>query len=217
MTTAALEEATMATTQPVTVVWDDEQPVDHAGAPVAPLTRAGMPYRWRLRLPGRSLYAVDADQVLATVVDDYPAVPADDAPDSSWASFDEASHDARVLHAFGVIVNHVAQAMMAGLLDADAERLLQRSANRGPDNPPITIDDCPEWSHEVPMILIKDLYNPDHTTRQPPRGNVIYLDPGVPETYVLDLARLDALDLEQNPAYRPGGAAEIVIQEVQEP
>ena len=211
MTTAALEEATMATTQPVTVVWDDEQPVDHAGAPVAPLTPAGMPYRWRLRLPGRSLYAVDADQVLATVVDDYPAQPADDAPHSSWEDFEQTSHDARVLHAFGVIVNHVAQAMMAGLLDADAEHLLQRSANRGPDNPPITIDDCPEWSHEVPMILIKDLYNPEVISRQPPRGNVIYIDPGVADTYLLDLAMLGVVDLEQNPAYRPGGgAAEIV-------
>src|SRR6476469_7771664 len=105
MTDAAHEEATMDTIQPVTVVWDDEQPVDHAGAPVAPLTAAGMPYRWRLRLPDRSLYAVTADQVLAAVIDDYPQPPADDAPEAEWHSFDEAAHDVRVLHAFGVIVN----------------------------------------------------------------------------------------------------------------
>ncbi|MDN5802996.1 MAG: hypothetical protein L0H26_00155 [Microlunatus sp.] len=203
----------MAATQPVTVVWDDEQPVDHAGAPVAPLTPAGMPYRWRLRLPGRSLYAVDADQVLAAVVVvDYPSPPAEDEPDSAWEDFEQAGLDARVLHAFGVIVDHVAQAMINGVLDPDAERVLQRSASRGPDNPPITLYDCPEWSHEIPMILIKDLYNPDVTTRQPPRGNVVYIDPGVAETYLLDLARLDVVDLEQNPAYRSGGgSAEIVI------
>lgn len=211
------KEATMATIQPVTVVWDDEQPVDHANAPVAPLTPAGMPYRYRLRLPGRSLYAVDADQVLAAIIDEYPTTPAYGASVTRWTSFDETSHDARVLHAFGVIVNHVAQAMMAGLLDPDAEQMLQRSANRGPDNPPITADDCPEWSHEVPMILIKDLYNPEVTTRQPPRGNVIYIDPGVAATYLLDLSMLGVVDLEQNPAYRPGGAADIVIQGGQEP
>jgi hypothetical protein len=41
----------MPTTQPPTVVWDDEQPTDHAGEPVTPLTPAGLPYRWRPRLP----------------------------------------------------------------------------------------------------------------------------------------------------------------------
>ena len=59
-----------STPQPSIAVWDDEQPTDHAGEPVAPLTPAGLPYRWRLRLRGRSLYAVDADQVLAAVIDD---------------------------------------------------------------------------------------------------------------------------------------------------
>lgn len=215
MTATAPEKAAMTVPQPITVVWDDQHPVDHAGAPVAPLTPAGMRYRWRLRLPGRSLYAVDADQVLAAVIDDYPVRPAADAPDAEWESFDQASHDARVLHAFGVIVDHVAQAVMAGLLDADTERVLQRSASRGPGNPPITFDDCPEWSEEVPMILIKDLYNPDVTSRQPPRGNVIYIDPGVPGRYLLDLALLGLVDLEQNPAYRPGASAEIVVDRSQ--
>ena len=67
----------MASPQPPTVVWDDEQPVDHTGDVVAPLTPAGMPYRYRLRLRYRSLYAVDADQVLAAVIDDYPTPPTD--------------------------------------------------------------------------------------------------------------------------------------------
>jgi len=60
------------------------------------------------------------------------------------------------------------------------------------------------------MILIKDLYNPAVTSRQPPRGNVIYIDPGLADTYLVDLARLGVVDLEQNPAYRPGGSAEII-------
>ncbi|HET9647105.1 MAG TPA: hypothetical protein VFP34_02610 [Microlunatus sp.] len=81
----------------------------------------------------------------------------------------------------------------------------------GPDSPPITVDDCPEWTHPVPMILIKDLYNPAVTTRQPPRGNIIYIDPGQPEPYLLGLGRLGVVDLEQNPAYRSGGASDIVI------
>lgn len=62
----------------MTVVWDDEQPLDHAGAPVAPSRRpagrTGTASASRAG-PGRGLYAVDADQVLATVIDDYPARP----------------------------------------------------------------------------------------------------------------------------------------------
>jgi hypothetical protein len=200
------------TRQPSTVVWDDEQPVDHAGEPVAPLTPAGMAYRWRLRLPGRSVYAVDADQVLAAVIDDYPTPPdTADTTDAAWDRYELTCLDARVLHAFGVIVDHVAQAMFAGLLEPDAERILQRSAERGPDHPPITVDDCPEWPHQVPMILIKDFYNPAVTSRQPPRGNIVYIDPGQPEPYLLDLDRLGVVDLEQNPVYRSGGTAEIII------
>lgn len=46
--------------------------------------------------------------------------------------------------------------------------MLQRSAEHGPDAPPITVDDCAEWTHEVPMIFIKDLYNPAVPGRRPP-------------------------------------------------
>jgi hypothetical protein len=200
-----------ATGIPATVVWDDEQPVDHAGSPVAPLTPAGLPYRWRLRLAGRSVYAVDADQVLAAVIDDYPTRPSDGDTAAAWARFEETSHDARVRHAFGVIVDRVAEAMVNDRLDVDSERVLQRSAERGPDRPPITRDDCPEWAHEVPMILIKDLYNPAVTTRRPPRGNIVFIDPGLADAYLLDLAGLGVIDLEQNPVYRSGGSTEILI------
>jgi len=108
------------------------------------------------------------------------------------------------------MVNHVTQAMIAGLLDPAAEKTLQRSAARGPDHPPISVDDCPDWQHQVPMILLKDLCNPTVTTRQPPRGKVMFIDPGLADAYLLDLARLDVINLQQNPAYRPGGATGII-------
>lgn len=127
--------------------------------------------------------------------------------------FEQASHDARVLHAFGVIVNHVAQAMInGGLLDHEAERILQRSANRGPTTRPSPSTTAPNGHTRSPMILIKDLYNPEANTREPPHGNVIYIDPGVAANYLVDLDMLGVVDLEENPAYRPGGgAAEILM------
>ena len=59
----------------VTVVPDDQQQVDHNGQPIAPLTPAGLPFRYRLRRPGSAVYGATADDLLAVVIDGYPAEP----------------------------------------------------------------------------------------------------------------------------------------------
>ena len=200
----------------ITTVLDGEQVTDHAGQPVAPLTPAGFPYRYKLRGRGLSSYASTADEVLALVIEDYPTPP--DTDDlAELARSDEEAHDVRVLHAFGVITTLVADAIIAGQLTAAEEATLRRSAERGPDRPPITAHDCPSWDHpSVPMVLFTVLYDQSLGQRTPPAGNVMFIDPGVPETYLSDLQRLGLLQLSRNPAYRPGRLTEILAP-AQEP
>lgn len=194
----------------VTTVLDDEQATDHAGQPIAPLTPAGFPYRYKLRGHGLSSYASTAEEVLALVIEDYPTPPDTNDADE-LARYDEETHDVRVLHAFGVITTLVADALISGQLSAEEEAVLQRSAERGPDRPPITADDCPTWEHPtVPMVLLTVLYDRSLSERTPPHGNVIFIDPGVPETYLADLQRLGLIQLTRNPAYRPGRLTEII-------
>lgn len=199
-----------------TTVLDEDQATDHSGQPIAPLTGAGMPYRYKLRGRGLSSYASTADEVLALVIEDYPQPP--DATDAEAMSrHDEETHDVRVLHAFGVITTLVTDAIMSGKLTASEEAVLQRSAERGPDRPPITADDCPSWDHpSVPMVLLTVLYDRSLGQRTPPAGNIVFIDPGDPDTYLSDLQRLGLIQLSRNPAYRPGRLTDIIVAD-QEP
>lgn len=65
MTIPTHEEATMSITQPVSAVWDDEQPVDHGrgSGRTADPGRSAVPVA--APTAGRSLYRVIADQVVA--------------------------------------------------------------------------------------------------------------------------------------------------------
>ena len=197
----------------VATVPDDEQAYDHSGQPIAPLTPAGFPYRYKLRGRGLSSYASTAEEVLALVVEDYPRLLDldDTAADDDRARYEEQAHDVRVLHAFGVITNLVAGAIISGELTVAEEAVLQRSAERGPDWPPITVEDCPRWDHPaVPMVLLSALYDRSLGTRTPPAGHIVFIDPGEPDTYVGDLMRLGVIEVTTNPAYRPGRLTEII-------
>lgn len=194
-----------------TTVLDDDQATDHTGQPIAPLTPAGMPYRYKLRGRGLSSYASTADEVLALVIEEYPQ-PSDTTDLGALSRHDEEAHDVRVLHAFGVITTLVADAIISGKLSADEEAVLQRSAERGPDRPPITADDCPSWDHPtVPMVLLTVLYDRTLGRRTPPAGNIELIDPGDPDTYLSDLQRLGLIQLSRNPAHRPGRLTEIIV------
>lgn len=199
-----------------TTVLDDDQAYDHAGQPIAPLSPTGLPYRYKLRGHGLSSYASTAEEVLALVIEDYPQRPATTDADADvdadkLSRYEEEAHDLRVLHAFGVITTLVADAIISGDLSVDEEAVLQRSAERGPDRPPITADECPSWDHPtVPMVLLTVLYDRSLGQRTPPTGNVVFIDPGVPEIYLSDLQRLGVIQLSRNPAYRPGRLTEII-------
>lgn len=214
---SAIAVAQKGQLMPVTVVPDEQQQIDHNGQPIAPLTPAGLPYRYRLRRPGSAVYAATADDLLGVVIDGYPAEPAQDADPAAVQAWDQQTHDLRVLHAFGVITTLVADAIISGQLTADQEHILQRSAERGPGAPPITAADCPRWEVDsVPMVLIEPLYDPSLGDRVPPAGNVVFIDPGVPDRYLRDLARLGLIELSSNPIYREGGLAELIIPDCPE-
>lgn len=191
-----------STRRHATLVHDDDQPRDHGGDPVAPLTPTGHPYRFRLRIDQRSYYASTADDLLAVIIDGYPEPPQNPDDADQVDTYDQEALDARTLHAFGVIINHVAGAIIEGDLTPDDEALLRRSAERGPSSPPITDQECPIWTASTPMILITGLYHPSQR-RQPPAGNVTFLDPGTPDTYLDDLARIGEIKLQQNPTFAP--------------
>lgn len=194
----------------ITTVLDTDQVNDHAGQPVVPLTPDGMPYKYKLRRGPSNVYTSTADEILSVVIDDYPQLPP--SPDAiDLDLYDRESHDTRVLHSAGVITTLVADAIMSGQLSADEEAVMQRSASFGPDFPPITTAQCQRWDNsDVAMVLLCIRYDRSLGERVPPAGNVVFIDPGVPETYIWDLHRLGVIELTRNPVFRPGGLTDIV-------
>ena len=63
----------------------------------------------------------------------------------------------------------------------------------------------------MPIVLIEPLYDTSLGSRVPPAGNVVFIDPGVPDRYLRDLARLGIIELSRNPMYREGGLTELII------
>lgn len=186
------------------VVSDDDQQVDHNHRPIPPITAGGIPYRFQVRLDGANAYASTADEVLALFIDDYlPQPPAD--RDTELAQIRRRGE-----HCLGVIVSHVAHAMLGGRLTAEETAVLQRSAEFGPGQDPITKHECPRWSHpEVALVLMGDLYAPEYGRFEPPAGNVVLVWPGRAERYLTGLAGLGLIALAENPAVTSAPLGEV--------
>ena len=188
------------------LVDDDDQQTDHSGKAVPPVTTAGLPYRYKVRLTGSNAYAMTADELLSLFVPDYP-------PASPTAA---GRHDAelervrsRGRHCLGVMVDHVATAMLAGTLTPAEEQLLQRSAELD-ETGPITAAHCQRWTHpDVAMLLMGDLYAREYDRYTPPAGNVVFLFPGTAERYLAGLAELGLLALSENPAWTAAPLVEV--------
>lgn len=186
------------------VIADADQQVDHSHQPVPPVAQGGWPYRYKVRLTAANAYATSADEVLALFIPGYRS-----KPDRGKAAELEQVK-LRGEHCLGVIVNHVAQAMLAGQLDPDEEAILQRSAEYGTGRDPITAAECPRWDHpEVSMVLMGDLYAPEFGRFDPPVGNVRLLWPGRAERYLHDLADLGLIALAENPSVTASPLVEI--------
>ena len=181
-----------------------DQLVDHSHQPVPPVSPGGFPYRYKVRLQGANAYAFTADEVLALFIDGYQSQPGRGRePELEQVKL-------RGRHCTGVIVNHVAQAMLAGQLSPDEEAVLQRSAEYGTGRDPITADECPRWDHpEVPMLLMGDLYAPEYGRFEPPLGNVKLIWAGWAERYLDGLAELGLIALSENPAVTASPLVEV--------
>ena len=186
---------------------DADQLIDHGGKAVPPVTDAGMPYRFKVRLAGRSAYASTADEMLALFVPDYPLPTQGDTRTKQEVALDLVR--SRGQHCLGVMVNHVALAILSGRLTSEEEQLLQRSAELD-ETGPITTKHCERWTHpEVAMVLMGDLYAAQYGCYEPPTGNVLFLFPGSAERYLTDLAALGLLALSQNPAWTSAPLVEV--------
>lgn len=181
-------------------VADPDQRTDHSGKPVPPVTAAGLPYRFKVRFAAWNAYACTADEVLALFIPDYRPDPPRTGPQARDVELEQIQRRGR--HCVGVIVNHVAHAMLEHQLSEQEEQLLQRSAELGNSRNPVTVAECPQWLNEdVPMLLMGDLYAAEYGRFTPPTGNVVFLNPGYADRYLADLARLGLLTLTENPAY----------------
>lgn len=189
-----------------TVIADADQVSDHAGKPVPPLTPHGVPLRWKIRLPGVNVYTLTADEALACFLDDHdPSAPSADA---SAIALDAHRRRQRVRHLQGLIMNHVAATIMGNELPPEQMTLMQRCAQWGGDQGPLTETDCPEWTHPVPLLMFADAYDAAATpARIPPGGNVVLIRTFTAEEYLTDLARHGFVHLEQNPVYTPSGVS----------
>lgn len=186
------------------VIADADQLVDHSHQPVPPVSPGGFPYRYKVRLQGANAYAFTADEVLALFIDGYQSQPGR----GREAQLEQVN--LRGEHCIGVIVNHVAQAMLAGQLSPAEEAVLQRSAEYYTGRDPITVDECPRWDNpDVPMLLMGDLYAPEFGRFEPPLGNVKLIWPGRAERYLDGLAELGLIALSENPAVTASPLVEV--------
>ena len=189
------------------LVEDADQQIDHGGKAVAPVTEAGMPYRYKVRLAGRSAYTTTADEMLSLFVPDYPLPRPGEARTRQEVELDLVR--SRGQHCLGVMVNHVALAILDGGLTSEEEQLLQRSAELD-ETGPITTSHCERWTDpRVPMLLMGDLYAAQYGRYEPPSGNVVFLFPGSAERYLSDLAALGLVALSQNPAWTSAPLVEV--------
>ena len=191
------------------IVVDDDQQTDHGGKSVPPVTTSGLPYRYKVRLNGSNAYAMTADDLLSLFVPDYPPATPAAAATPSRHDLELERVRSRGRHCLGVMVDHVAKAMLSGSLTPLEEQLLQRSAELD-ETGPITTAHCERWTHpEVPMLLMGDLYAREYDRYTPPSGNVVFLFPGTAERYLAGLAELGLLTLSENPAWASAPLVEV--------
>lgn len=199
----------------------DDQPTDHSGDSVTPLTSAGSPYRYALvGYLGRpeTTYASNADALLSVIIpgyepldltnDDLDQTP-EDPTDQEYRDRYIAQATLRTQYAYGVAFDNAAQALINDTLTETELGWLQRSLEY---EPPLTIEELPEWTAQVPMILLAAYYR--RAGLAAPAGNIVWLDGYPPETLIAGLAKAGVIRLREHTSARHLADTEIRLGEL---
>lgn len=176
----------------------DDQPTDHSGDPVTPLTSAGTPYRYALvGYAGRpeTTYASTAEALLSVIIPDYEPLDLDDDNTADDVHRDRyiAQATLRTQYAYGVAFDNAAQALINDQVSEAELKWLQRSLDY---DPPLTMQELSEWTAQVPMILLAAYYRRENLAA--PAGNIIWLDGYTPELLLEGLAKTGAIQLREH-------------------
>ncbi|HEY5880969.1 MAG TPA: hypothetical protein VIU11_18800 [Nakamurella sp.] len=169
----------------------DQLPRNHHGAPVAPLTPDGRPYRlrWVDHDHGDDLvYAETADDLLAHWIRGYQEA------DQLGRALLRSQHAVQIRDA--LVAQFAADASTQVLLTPEEEDVLLCDLGKMPD--------IARWDPPVPLVLLEGMYRP-YTDRTPPisgidgdvqePSNIIWLRNAHPETYLASLAEAGVIDL----------------------
>lgn len=191
----------MTTHPEIFILLDQDQPRDHGGDPVAPLTTSGQNYLYALRDPERATttYATSADALLSTLIDGYNPRDLDGTDPDADHTLETTRIAQRARHARSLAINHAAQAILAGAKDATVATLQRATTYQ----PPLTAQELtahhdPQW----PLLLISAFYEgPD--TPQPPAGDVALLRTHDPVDYLRDLHNAGQIILLEHSSTTP--------------
>lgn len=170
----------------------DQLPRNQHGDPIAPLTLAGLPYRYRWvdhDHGGELFYAETADNLLGHWIPGYQHA------DHTGRALLRAQHAVQVRD--GLAAQLVTTAKTNGIpLTREQEAVLLDDLDKMPD---IT-----RWDSEVPLVLLEGMYRP-YTHRLPPLSgidgdvqnptNIIWLRNAHPDSYIQSLATAGMIDL----------------------
>lgn len=184
----------------VKIIDDADQAQDHSHRPIEPVTDEMLPFRYKVRLDGANAYASTADEVLALFVVDHD--PAPNLVDDHDGTLESEQIRVRGRHAATVIKSWSLQAAMTGQIPQEDLGILDQAVPG--QGPVLTSTECPVWEHDVPLVLLGDVYDPTYGKYTPPAGNVVFVFAHRAEKYLDGLAQLGMIMVEENPIFRAG-------------
>ena len=162
-----------------TRILDPQVSRDHGGHPIAPDHPAQLAWAYDLIEPRGRVYGVDADAILAALIEDYPTSESD----THLAA-------ARARHALSTATALTAarHAAHLGAMSTHQEHIL-----RIPAWMPVAV---PQWDCAVPLVLVDVVYSP-FTTAAAPIGNVHWLHSREADSYLLSLCEAGAVTVHR--------------------
>lgn len=147
---------------------------DHSGYPVAPPHPQQLAWAYELLEPGSRVYGIDADAVLAALIDDYPA---------AGAEHEKAAARAHHAYAAALVLTAQHHAEHHNPLPDVQEETLRTL--------PWTPVSTPLWDCPAPLVLVDVAYAP-FTAAAAPIGNICWLHSRDADSYLLSLCEAGA-------------------------